>query len=112
MGHLLAAARFASFAGQAELLESAAKAYWNTTIELMSSASGRSIIMESLQELAELMCERKCPDANFQVLFLCHEIITYNDRPLKARAFAGQSHWVNVHDWTCCTVLCCCCNGL
>ncbi len=67
MGHLLAAARFASFAGQAELLQSAAKAYWNSSVELMGLAEGRSIVTEGLQELAGLMCEHKCPDAAFQV---------------------------------------------
>ncbi len=70
MGHLLAAARFANFAGQAELLESAIKAFWNTTVELMGSAEGRSIITDSVEELADLMCMQKCPDSSFQVCAL------------------------------------------
>ena len=70
MSHLLAAARFANFAGQAELLESAIKAFWNTTVELMGSTEGRSIITDSLEELADLMCMQKCPDFSFQVCAL------------------------------------------
>ena len=70
MAHLLAAARFANFAGQAELLESAIKAFWNTTVELMGSAEGRSIITDSLEELADLMCMQKCLDSGFQVCAL------------------------------------------
>ncbi|DBA87841.1 TPA: hypothetical protein ACH3X1_004837 [Trebouxia sp. C0004] len=66
MSHLLAASRFANFAGQAELLESAIKAFWNTTVELMGSAEGRSIITDSLEELADLMCMQTCPDSSFQ----------------------------------------------
>ena len=67
IGHLLAAAHFANFAGQAELLESAIKAFWNNTVDLMGSAEGRSIITDSLEELADLMCMQKCPDSSFQV---------------------------------------------
>ena len=67
MSNLLAAARFASFAGQAELLECAVKAYWNTTVELVGSAEGRSLVTEGLEELAELMCGLKLPDSAFQV---------------------------------------------
>ncbi len=69
-GHLLAAARFANFAGQAELLESAIKAFWNTNVDLMGSAEGRSIITDSLEELVDLKCMQMCPDSSFQVCAL------------------------------------------
>ena len=68
--HLLAAARFASFARQAELLGCAVKAFWNTTVELVGSAQGRSLVTEGLEELADLMCRLKLPDSDFQVWYL------------------------------------------
>ena len=67
MSHLLAAARFACFAGQAEVLQAAAKAFWNTAVELMGTPESRNIIVESLEELAGLMCSLKGPDPQFQV---------------------------------------------
>lgn len=69
LSHLLAAARFASFARQAELLEGAVKAYWNTAVELVGSAEGRSLVTEGLEELAALMCQLKLPDSGFQVWY-------------------------------------------
>lgn len=71
MAHQLAAARFACFAQQAELLQTAAMAFWNATTELMGSPEIRLILGEGLEDLASLMCGLKCPDAQFQVMFLC-----------------------------------------
>ena len=66
--HLLAAARFASFAQQAELLQTAAMAFWNSTVQLMGTLESRVVIVEGLDELASLMCGLKCPEAAFQVM--------------------------------------------
>ena len=65
---LLAAARFASFAQQAELLQTAAMAFWNSTVQLMGTPESRVVCVEGLDELASLMCGLKCPDAAFQVM--------------------------------------------
>lgn len=70
MAHLLAGARFASFAQQAELLQTASMAFWNAGVELMGTPEGRLVFAEGLDELASLMCGLKCPDAQFQVMFL------------------------------------------
>ena len=70
MIHLLAAARFASFAGQAAVLQTAAKAFWNAAVELMSTPESRCIPVEGLEELSGLMCAVKCPDTAFQVMSL------------------------------------------
>ena len=66
--HLLAAARFASFAQQAELLQTAAMAFWNCTVQLMGTPESRVVLVEGLDELAGLMSGLKCPDAAFQVM--------------------------------------------
>ena len=71
MAHLLAAARFACFAQQAELLLTATMAFWNATTALMATPESRLILGEGLEELASLMCALKCADAApFQVMFL------------------------------------------
>lgn len=70
MTHLLAAARFASFAGQAEVLQTAAKAFWNIAVDMMGTPESRCILVEDMEELAGLMCALKCPDTAFQVISL------------------------------------------
>lgn len=67
MAHQLAAARFACFAQQAELLQTAAMAFWNGTVQLMGAPEARGVLVDGLDELASLMCGLKCPDAAFQV---------------------------------------------
>lgn len=69
MAHLLAAARFACFAQQAELLQTAAMAFWNACTDLMGTPDSRVLLGEGLDELASLMCVIKCSDAAFQVMF-------------------------------------------
>lgn len=66
--HLLAAARFACFAQQAELLQTAAMAFWNGTLQLMGTPESRVVLVEGLDELASLMGGLKCPDPAFQVM--------------------------------------------
>lgn len=68
--HLLAAARFASFAQQAELVQTAAMAFWNGTVQLMGAPESRVVLVEGLDELASLMGSLKCPNAAFQVMLL------------------------------------------
>ena len=65
--HLLAAARFACFARRPQVLQAAAQACWGVCMPLASTAEGRSIIAESVESIAGLMCEIKCQDTAFQV---------------------------------------------
>lgn len=79
MAHLLAAARFACFAQQAELLQSAAMAFWNAATELLGTPESRAILGEGLDELATLMCGVKCSDAVFQVMFFTARCLSKQD---------------------------------
>lgn len=67
LAHLLAAARFACFASRPQVLQAAAQACWNVCMPFTGSAEGRSIIADSVQTVAGLMCELRCQDTAFQV---------------------------------------------